>query len=136
MGGETLGDICLQYLCWYVRSLYSCELHTVVSPSYSLCFFLSVALHLQRHQSVTTVNHTLRSSLMMIKTFNSISFLHVKQELMLETSNLIAAVFYCVAAHYIYNLSYHKRKVIFRSSYKKRCCNCHPKLESSIVHHQ
>ena len=36
-------------------------------------------------------------------------FISVEQELMLETSNLIAAVFYCVAAHYIYNLSYHKK---------------------------
>lgn len=28
---------------------------------------------------------------------------------MLESGNLVAAIFYCLAAHYIFNLTYHKK---------------------------
>ena len=33
----------------------------------------------------------------------------VEQELMTETSNLMAAIFFTIAAHYIFNLSYHRK---------------------------
>ena len=33
----------------------------------------------------------------------------VEQSLMMETSNIVAAIFFCVAAHYIFNLSYHPK---------------------------
>lgn len=36
-------------------------------------------------------------------------FLSVEQQLMMETSNIVSAVFLCIAAHYIFNLSYHRR---------------------------
>ena len=36
-------------------------------------------------------------------------FVSVEQELMLESGNLVAALFYCFAAHYIFNLTYHKK---------------------------
>lgn len=44
-------------------------------------------------------------------------FVCIEQELMMETSNIIAAVFFCVSAYYIFNLSYHKKA---GSSYKKK----------------
>ena len=34
-------------------------------------------------------------------------FISVEHNLMMECSNIVAAIFYCVAAHYIFNLSYH-----------------------------
>ena len=36
-------------------------------------------------------------------------FISVEQELMMETSNLTSAIFFCVAAHYIFNLTYHRK---------------------------
>ena len=36
-------------------------------------------------------------------------FVSVEQQLMLESGNLSAAIFYCLAAHYIFNLTYHKK---------------------------
>ena len=33
----------------------------------------------------------------------------VEQELMLESGNLVAAMFYCLTTHYIFNLSYSKK---------------------------
>ena len=36
-------------------------------------------------------------------------FVCVEQELMLESSSLLAAIFFCVAAHYIFNLTYHRK---------------------------
>lgn len=36
-------------------------------------------------------------------------FVCVEQELMMESSNIVAAIFFCVAAHYIFNLSYHRK---------------------------
>ena len=33
----------------------------------------------------------------------------VEQELMMESSNVVAAVFFCIAAHYIFNLTYHRK---------------------------
>ena len=35
------------------------------------------------------------------------------EQLMLECSTLIAALFYCMAAHYIFNLSYHLKSKEF-----------------------
>ena len=35
-------------------------------------------------------------------------FICVEQELILETSNILAAIFFCIAAHYIFNLEYNK----------------------------
>ncbi len=28
---------------------------------------------------------------------------------MIETSNIVAAIFFCVAAHYVFNLTYHRK---------------------------
>ena len=36
-------------------------------------------------------------------------FISVEQELMIESSNLMAAIFFTIAAHYIFNLSYHRK---------------------------
>ena len=36
-------------------------------------------------------------------------FVSVEQQLMLECSTLIAVLFYYLAAHYIFNLSYHPK---------------------------
>ena len=36
-------------------------------------------------------------------------FVCVEQELMIESTNIITAIFFCVAAHYIFNLSYHRK---------------------------
>lgn len=36
-------------------------------------------------------------------------FIAVEQTLMLETNNLVTAVYACLAAHYIFNLSYHPK---------------------------
>ena len=36
-------------------------------------------------------------------------FVCVEQELMMESSNVVAAVFFCIAAHYIFNLTYHRK---------------------------
>ena len=36
-------------------------------------------------------------------------FISVEQGLMLETSNIVASIFFCVAAHYIFNLAYHAK---------------------------
>ena len=38
-------------------------------------------------------------------------FVSVEQRLILETSNLPSAVFLCIVAHYIFNLSYHRKVV-------------------------
>jgi hypothetical protein len=35
-------------------------------------------------------------------------FICVEQNLMLECSNLISAIFFCIGAHYIFNLNYHR----------------------------
>lgn len=36
-------------------------------------------------------------------------FVSVEQELMMETSTLISAIFFTIAAHYIFNLTYHRK---------------------------
>ena len=36
-------------------------------------------------------------------------FIAIEQQLMMETSNIFAAVFYLMASHYIFNLSYHNK---------------------------
>ena len=36
-------------------------------------------------------------------------FIAIEQNLMLESSNIFAAVFYLVASHYVFNLSYHSK---------------------------
>ena len=36
-------------------------------------------------------------------------FISIEQQLMLESSNVVSAVFLCVASHYIFNLSYHRK---------------------------
>ena len=36
-------------------------------------------------------------------------FLAVKQELMIETSNVVVALFYLLASYYIFNLQYHSK---------------------------
>ena len=36
-------------------------------------------------------------------------FVCVEQELMMESTNIVAAIFFCIAAHYIFNLSYHPK---------------------------
>ena len=36
-------------------------------------------------------------------------FISVEQTLMMESSNLVAAFFYLVCAHYIFNLQYHPK---------------------------
>ena len=36
-------------------------------------------------------------------------FVSVEQKLMMESSSITAAIFYTVAAHYIYNLNYHPK---------------------------
>lgn len=36
-------------------------------------------------------------------------FISVEQNLMMECSNIAAAIFFCVVAHYIFNLSYHRK---------------------------
>ena len=36
-------------------------------------------------------------------------FISVEQGLILETSTIVASVFFCIAAHYIFNLSYHTK---------------------------
>ena len=41
-------------------------------------------------------------------------FICVEQELMLESSSITAAIFFGVAAHYVYNLSYHPKTGIIK----------------------
>ncbi len=36
-------------------------------------------------------------------------FVCVEQDLMMETSTIMSAIFFCIAAHYIFNLSYHPK---------------------------
>ena len=36
-------------------------------------------------------------------------FIAVEQKLMMESSNIFSAVYYVIAAHYIFNLSYHSK---------------------------
>ena len=36
-------------------------------------------------------------------------FKSIEQELMMETSNLVSTIFFCLAAHYIFNLTYHRK---------------------------
>ena len=36
-------------------------------------------------------------------------FISVQQGLIMETSTIVASVFFCIAAHYIFNLSYHTK---------------------------
>lgn len=36
-------------------------------------------------------------------------FISIEQQLMLESHNIITAIFSCIAAHYVFNLSYHKK---------------------------
>lgn len=36
-------------------------------------------------------------------------FICVEQQLMMESSNLISAIFLCLAAHYIFNIQYHPK---------------------------
>lgn len=36
-------------------------------------------------------------------------FISIEQGLMMETSTIMAFVFFCLAAHYIFNLSYHPK---------------------------
>jgi hypothetical protein len=36
-------------------------------------------------------------------------FIAIEQQLMMETSNIFAAVFYLMASHYVFNLSYHSK---------------------------
>ena len=36
-------------------------------------------------------------------------FISIEQQLMMESSNVVSAVFLCIAAHYIFNLSYHRK---------------------------
>ena len=36
-------------------------------------------------------------------------FVCVEQEFMMESSNIVAAVFFCIAGHYIFNLTYHRK---------------------------
>ena len=40
-------------------------------------------------------------------------FIAVEQSLMLETNNLVSAIFACVAAHYVFNLSYNPKAGLF-----------------------
>ena len=36
-------------------------------------------------------------------------FISVEQKLILECKSITAAIYYCIAAHYIYNLSFHPK---------------------------
>ncbi len=36
-------------------------------------------------------------------------FIGVEQHLMLESSTILSAIYFCVAAHYVFNLNYHKK---------------------------
>ena len=36
-------------------------------------------------------------------------FVSVEQEIMMETSTLISSIFFAIAAHYIFNLTYHRK---------------------------
>ena len=36
-------------------------------------------------------------------------FISIEQQLMMESSTLVSAVFLCIAVHYILNLSYHRK---------------------------
>ena len=36
-------------------------------------------------------------------------FVSVEQEIMMETSTLIPSIFFAIAAHYIFNLTYHRK---------------------------
>ena len=45
------------------------------------------------------------------------------EQLMLECSTLIAALFYCMAAHYIFNLSYHPKSKEFRTFSQQKTFN-------------
>ena len=41
-------------------------------------------------------------------TLNSF-FVAVEQHLMLESPSIVSAIFFCIAAHYVFNLSYHSK---------------------------
>ena len=66
-------------------------------------------------------------------------FISIEQALLLESGSLSAAIFYCVAAHFVFNLNYHKKsgdvwvfiqeKVLGIPS--KPGVRCHP---SSLAH--
>ena len=43
-------------------------------------------------------------------------FVCVEQTLILECSNIVAAIFFCIGAHYIFNLNYHPKSGTFKSS--------------------
>lgn len=36
-------------------------------------------------------------------------FICVEQQLIMETSNILSAIYFCLGAHYILNLSYHRK---------------------------
>ena len=36
-------------------------------------------------------------------------FISVEQQLIMESISLVSAIFLCVAAHYVFNLSYHRK---------------------------
>ena len=36
-------------------------------------------------------------------------FISVEQDLMMETSTIMAVIFFCISAHYLFNLSYHPK---------------------------
>ena len=66
-------------------------------------------------------------------------FVSVEQELMLESGNLTAAIFYCLSPHYIFNLTYHKKSGDVWLFVQERVLGLPPKarvkhLPSSIVH--
>ena len=50
-------------------------------------------------------------------------FISIEQQLMLECSTLIAALFYCMAAHYIFNLSYHPKSKEFWTFIQQKTFN-------------
>ena len=53
-------------------------------------------------------------------------FISVKEQLMLESHNIITAIISSSAANYVFNLSYHKKTGVFMFSFKRKFYNSHP----------
>ena len=51
-------------------------------------------------------------------------FVCVEQTLMLECSNIVAAIFFCIGAHYIFNLNYHPKSGICLAFRGESVCVC------------
>lgn len=61
-------------------------------------------------------------------------FVCVEQELMMESSNIVAAIFFCVAAHYIFNLSYHRKTGDVWLFIQEKILFCPQRMESGVTH--